>query len=259
MVQQRQPLSSSTVFSSIASTRNVIEADGTELVDQHRSIGEGWMAQHVVEQRRLAAAEEAGDDDHRGEPRVGRHRPYARRRAARPPAGGAASSRSTRAGSSGIGRVPDQPFDGGPERGQVGRHLGRATAPPVHHVLRAGPVVGGAAVGAEHAVQQREAAGALQVPLPADRRRVAPARIGACLSPMRAVGEDAAERAHRGRGAYFFRCRLPLNGRRLMKSSAISSKVAQITPSWLAMWAMIRSSISSVCGRPEMSGWMVSV
>ena len=53
--------------------QKVVEADGAELVDQHRGIGQGRVAQHVVEQRRLAAAEEPGDDDDGGQPRVRCH------------------------------------------------------------------------------------------------------------------------------------------------------------------------------------------
>ena len=48
-------------------------------------------------------------------------------------------------------------------------------------------------------------------------------------------------------------------GERFVKSSAISSKVAQRIPSWQLMCSMSRSSMSSTCGRPDTSGWMVNV
>jgi hypothetical protein len=38
----------------------VVDADLAELVDDHRRVAEGRPAQQVVEQGRLAAAEEAG-------------------------------------------------------------------------------------------------------------------------------------------------------------------------------------------------------
>jgi hypothetical protein len=48
-------------------------------------------------------------------------------------------------------------------------------------------------------------------------------------------------------------------GFRWAKSVAISSKVAQRTPSWVLMWSTSRSCISSTWGRPDTSGWMVMV
>ena len=47
------------------------------------------------------------------------------------------------------------------------------------------------------------------------------------------------------------------NGWRARKSSAISSIVTQRTPSCALMCPISRSSISSTCGRPLTSGWMV--
>ncbi len=54
------------------------------------------------------------------------------------------------------------------------------------------------------------------------------------------------------------RCQPP-RGCRRAKSSAISSNVAQRTPSCPLMWSMIRSCIASTAGRPLTSGWMVIV
>ena len=51
----------------------------------------------------------------------------------------------------------------------------------------------------------------------------------------------------------------PERGLRFAKSSAISSNVAQRTPSCLLMCSMIRSCMSSTCGRPLTSGWIVIV
>src|SRR5581483_9619344 len=47
-------------------------------------------------------------------------------------------------------------------------------------------------------------------------------------------------------------------GVRAAKSSAICSKVTQRAPSWPLMYSINRSSISSTCGRPLTSGWIVS-
>ena len=54
------------------------------------------------------------------------------------------------------------------------------------------------------------------------------------------------------------RCQPP-RGCRRAKSSAISSNVAQRTPSCPLMWSMIRWCIASTAGRPLTSGWMVIV
>ena len=51
----------------------------------------------------------------------------------------------------------------------------------------------------------------------------------------------------------------PARGERRAKSSAISSNVAQRTPSCPLMCSMIRSCIASTAGRPLTSGWMVIV
>ena len=45
--------------------QEMIEADLAELVDDHRGVGERGIAQQAVEQRRLAGAEEAGQDGER--------------------------------------------------------------------------------------------------------------------------------------------------------------------------------------------------
>ncbi len=50
-----------------------------------------------------------------------------------------------------------------------------------------------------------------------------------------------------------------VRGRRARKSSAMASKVVQVTPSWPLMCSIRRSSINSTCGRPDTSGWMVNV
>src|SRR5262249_7393465 len=48
--------------------QQMIKADFAELIDDHRSFGHRWIAQRPIEQRRLAAAEKAGED---GDGRVG--------------------------------------------------------------------------------------------------------------------------------------------------------------------------------------------
>jgi hypothetical protein len=48
-------------------------------------------------------------------------------------------------------------------------------------------------------------------------------------------------------------------GLRFLKSSAMASNVDQRTPSCVLMCLMRRSNISSTCGRPETSGWIVIV
>ena len=108
--------------------QKVVKADGAELVDQHCGVGEGRMAQHVVEQCRLAAAEESGDDDDGGEPRVGDHRPYARCRGGLDPAGDAFSSCATRVGSSGSGARPTNPSTASQS---PGRSVAISVAPPL--------------------------------------------------------------------------------------------------------------------------------
>jgi len=43
----------------------MVEADFTEFVHQHQAAGHAPVAQHAVEEGRLAAAEKAGDQRHR--------------------------------------------------------------------------------------------------------------------------------------------------------------------------------------------------
>ena len=45
--------------------QQVVEADFPELVDDHRAVGHAGMAQNVIEQGRLAAAQKARDQRHR--------------------------------------------------------------------------------------------------------------------------------------------------------------------------------------------------
>src|SRR4029077_3662037 len=49
--------------------QDVVQADLAELVDDHRGVGEGGVLQSPVEQRRLAAAEETGEQKNRGHER----------------------------------------------------------------------------------------------------------------------------------------------------------------------------------------------
>ena len=84
-VQQTQPFPSSTVRSSTRRSRWWSIADLAELVDDHRRLAHLGVGEQPGEQRRLAAAEEAGERGRRGvfttAPRRGRDRAG---RAARP-------------------------------------------------------------------------------------------------------------------------------------------------------------------------------
>ena len=62
MVQQTQPLSSSAKLLACRLDQQMVEADFAEFVDDdHRSRQIG-LTQKVIQHRRLAAAEKAGDD-----------------------------------------------------------------------------------------------------------------------------------------------------------------------------------------------------
>ena len=70
--QQMQPLFISNSSSSLAMTQLVVDADLAELILDHRQLPPVLLGQDAVEQRRLAGAEEAGEDGDGN--RIGVHR-----------------------------------------------------------------------------------------------------------------------------------------------------------------------------------------
>ena len=185
----------------------MVDRDRADLVDQHRAVGERRLAQHPVEQRGLAAAEEAGEDVQRQSAGHGssaaRNGMSASGSSLRPESASALRQRSNRLST--ISVFP-----------------GRAA----HQEARALPVVDGDARGFEHLADDGDAA----QPLAAEcgrverRRRIEPAA--------------AARRTCRtGRTSFVVHYFRRGDSRRGEVARAISPSVMKRTPGCLLMWA----------------------
>jgi hypothetical protein len=164
-----------------APDQEVVEPHLAELVDEYGRVGERRAAQDVAQHRRLAAAQEPGEDINRNSrvvtPRRGRHRARQQRAVER------------------VQRPRAEPLRLRPKVAKPGDHL-RAPRPPAQHEAGPLPVGERQAVVPQHAVAKLHPAPARLPPQPRHRGRGGLSGAGDAVGPVRLLAENPAQAAH---------------------------------------------------------------